>query len=87
MPGLAFADGFQCVEAAAGDDDVVAQSVECLGEAPADSGTTSGDQNGVTRQLHALFLSVAFCYLHTRGSGPGMRLPRRSLRKRVGILN
>jgi hypothetical protein len=47
--------------------------VKCLGEAPADSGTTSGNQNGVTRQLHALFLSVAFCYLHTRGSGPGMR--------------
>ena len=53
-------DRLQGFEATARDDDVVAQSVECLSQAPANSGAASGDQNGVAGQLHALSLSVAF---------------------------
>ena len=47
----------QQFDAPAHDDDPVSRSVKGLGQAATDPGTPSGDQNGVTRQLHGAVLS------------------------------
>jgi hypothetical protein len=40
--------------ASAGDDDLVAQAVEGLGQAAADAGSAAGDEQGVASQLHGV---------------------------------
>ena len=52
MPGLAAVGGVEIRLAASGDDDLVAELVELLGDAEADARAAAGDEDGVSGEIH-----------------------------------